>query len=436
MTSPVRSVAVRLSMDPASFIAGASRAEASTLSLDRAVSKVGPSSATSMERAAKSADKTGSSFLSLSSVTGRLGIGIGALAGLTGAAVVKMAGDYQQSVTKLATTAGESTKNLHMVSQGMLDMAGQVGISAQELSKGMYTVESSGMHGADALLVLKAAAQGARQEQADLSHVTDAVTTSLHDYHLPASQAATVTSQLIAAVSHGKTTFDELTGAMHSVEPIAASAGMSIAQTAGALAAMTASGMHADQAAQNLASSIRSFEKPTGTMRDELYQLGLDSQDLSAHLGERGIAGTLQMVSDAIVHKMGPSGQVALDALNKNKAAAQDLGIMISKMPPQLQQLAQGLLAGTSTQKDFTKAAKDLGGQAGAMGDQFLSLYKSSDGFSQILKTGGPAVQTYMGALGRAVGTAEGLSVALQLTGENAKGTNATIAAVGKAAIV
>jgi TP901 family phage tail tape measure protein len=114
---------------------------------------------------------------------------------------VKWAGDYQSALTKLATTAGESQKNLHMVGQGMLDMAGQVGIGADELAKGMYTVESSGIHGANALVVLKAAAQGAKQENADLGKVTDAVTTALHDYNLPASDAAKVTSQLVTAVS-------------------------------------------------------------------------------------------------------------------------------------------------------------------------------------------------------------------------------------------
>ncbi|MCW2901618.1 MAG: phage tail tape measure protein, partial [Streptosporangiaceae bacterium] len=128
-----------------------------------------------------------------------------------------------------------------------------------------------------------------------------------------------------------------------------------------------------------------------------------------------------------------PAGKVALDALNKNKAAAQDLVIMMKAMPPALAASSAGLLDGSLSVSAYTKAAKGLGGEQAAMALQFLGLYKSSAGFSNILKTGGPAVQTYIGALGKAVGTSEGLSVALQLTGENAAGANKAIDAVAKA---
>ncbi|MCU1615749.1 MAG: phage tail tape measure protein, partial [Frankiales bacterium] len=107
--------------------------------------------------------------------------------------------------------------------------------------------------------------------------------------------------------------------------------------------------------------------------------------------------------------------------------------IMMKAMPPALAASSAGLLDGSVSVSAYTKAAKGLGGEQAAMALQFLGLYKSSAGFSNILKTGGPAVQTYIGALGKAVGTSEGLSVALQLTGENAAGANKAIDAVAKA---
>jgi hypothetical protein len=102
---------------------------------------------------------------------------------------------------KLETTAGESQKNLHMVGQGMLDMAGRSASAPTSSPRACTPWSPPGIHGADALTVLKAAAQGAKQENADLGKVTDAVTTALHDYNLPASDAAKVTSQLVTAVS-------------------------------------------------------------------------------------------------------------------------------------------------------------------------------------------------------------------------------------------
>lgn len=346
---------------------------------------------------------------------------------------VKMAGEFQASVTKLGTTAGEAQGSLKMVGDGMLEMAGQVGISAQDLAKGMYTVESAGFHGADALTVMKSAAEGAKQEQADLGHVTDAVSTALHDYHLPASAAADVTSQLITAVSHGKTTFDELTGAMHSVTPIASAAHLSLADVTGTLASMTASGMSADQAGQNLGHTIQRFSGGglTQPMIKELAAVGITAQDLVNNLGDEpgktGLAATLQQVSTAILTKMGPSGTVLLDTMNQSTQAGHDAGRMFEALPPAAQKVAQAITDNTLAYKDFRKTGAGLDVEQRTQVSQWAALHDKAVGFSQAIKSGSIDSQNYVTALAKATGGQESLSVMLQTTGENAKATNAAI---------
>ena len=83
-------------------------------------------------------------------------------------------------------------------------MAGKVGVSADDLAKGMYLIESAGYHGADALKVLQASAEGAKVGMADQADVANALTTVLKDYHLSAADAAGVTGQMVAAVASGK----------------------------------------------------------------------------------------------------------------------------------------------------------------------------------------------------------------------------------------
>lgn len=365
---------------------------------------------------------------------GKIGLGVAAAAGIMAVEGIKSAANYQQSLTKLATTAGESTGNLKLVGDGMLNMAGQVGVSAQDLSKAMYTVESSGIHGADALVVLKSAAQGAKQENADLGHVTDAVTTALHDYNLPASDAAKVTSQLVTAVSHGKTTFDELTGAMHSVTPVAAAAGISLADAAGTLASMTASGMSADQAAQNLGATIKGLSAPTQPVIKELAALGLNSVELSKNLGKTGVAGTLQEVSTAILSKMGPAGTTLLSTLNQSKLAGNDATKMYQAMAPEVRKVADQLVNGTITSRQFTTGTGHLNAAMQGQAKSWLTQYKNATGFSAALKSGGNDTQTYMEALKRATGTTDGMAVALQVTGEHAGATNAAIEDIAAAA--
>lgn len=336
-----------------------------------------------------------------------------------GKSVIGMAGDFQSSTERLVTSAGESQSALDGVRKGILDMAGQVGDSAEELSKAMYTIESGGQHGADGLTVLRAAAEGAKAEGADLSTVADALTSALQDYHLKAGDSAKVTSEMVAAVGAGKTTFEQFAGSLHSVLPIASSAGISFEDISAAIASMTVHGESADQATQNLADTIKHMVAPTQVQTKELAQLGISSGDLAGMLGSKGLTGTLQFLDQTIREHMGPSGKVLTDAFNKSKDAANDANIMIASMPKSLQDLAHAYQNGTISQGDWTKTLKTLSPEQANLLKQFAALQAQASGFSNILKQGGPAAQSYQAAMAAATGDATGLNTALMLTGEN-----------------
>ena len=55
------------------------------------------------------------------------------------------------------------------------------------------------------------------------------------------------------------------------------------------------------------------FGIPTSQQRAEFQQFGLTATEVSDSLGKRGMQGTLEMLSEDILHKMGPSGKVMLD---------------------------------------------------------------------------------------------------------------------------
>ncbi|HUM06361.1 MAG TPA: phage tail tape measure protein [Terriglobales bacterium] len=255
-------------------------------------------------------------------------------AALVGIAVasVKMAGDFENSTTRLMTSAGESEKNIDMVRQGMLRMAGQVGMSAEDLSKGMYTVESAGYHGAAGLDVLKASAQGAKDENADLATVANAVTDVLKDYHEPAAKAADVTSQIVAAVSHGKTTMELFSNALANVLPLAGQLHISFADVSGALAEMTSHGMNARRASQNLANAMRELVNPNTVMTGELKKFGYTASDLQDSLSSRGLTGTLQWLADVADKGAAKIGQKPVQALAKltGSSAALTAALMVS----------------------------------------------------------------------------------------------------------
>ena len=254
-------------------------------------------------------------------VAGAALVGIGVEAG-------KMATAYESSTTRLVTSANESASNLQMVGKGMLTMAGQVGTGAEELSKGMYTVESAGYHGADGLTVLKASAQGAKDENADLSTVANAVTDVLVDYHEKASDAADVTSKMVTAVSFGKTTFEEFSGSMHNILPLASAMHLQFSDVAGVLAEMTAHGMSADQASQNMANAMRSLIAPTAKQEQEFKALGISSDEVRTKLSTVGLAGTMQFLAET-AKKVGPNVLDQEAALKKLMGTAPGLSVAL-----------------------------------------------------------------------------------------------------------
>jgi hypothetical protein len=345
------------------------------------------------------------------------GLVVGAIA--VGGASVKMAGDFQESVTQLQTGAGESAANLGLVSKGMVDMAGSVGTSAQALSSGMYLVESAGYHGADGLTVLKAAAEGAKLGNADLKTVADGVTTALTDYQLPADQAAVVTSKLVTAVAAGKTTMEALSSSLSTVLPAASKAGIGMDEVLGAMSTMTAQGISAQQASQNLAGTIGALQNPSAVASKAMAQMGLNSTEVAQNLGKKGLTGTMEEMATAVMAHMGPAGLVLQSSFNESKLAAQSAKTELAAMPASLQKIAQGYLDGTVTQKQWMAELKTQPALTANLGRQFATTAKAANGFSDTLKAGKGDAQTFNAVMGNMTGGQSGLASSLALTGGN-----------------
>ncbi|WBP89542.1 phage tail tape measure protein [Kitasatospora cathayae] len=385
----------------------------------------------------RTASEEGESFTAKMGGLGGMMSKLGAATTMAGVAVagvsIKMAGDFQASMLKLTTTAGESEKNLGMVSEGVKKLAVDTGTSTKQLADGMYLVESAGFHGADGLTVLKAAAEGARAEQAPLAEVSNAVTSALKSYHLPAEQATTITNQMVAAVGAGKMTFSEFSSSLATVLPIASAAHLGFDQIGGAIATLTNHGTSAREATQELAFSIRSLQAPNNVAVQEMQRLGLSSVDISTKLGERGLTGTIGLLQQAILQHMGPAGTVLLSTFNSSKQAAADANAMLASMPKSLQDVAKEFQAGKISMGDWRSTLKGLPVDQANLASQFATLINKSQGFNQQLKAGGPAEETFNASMKKMMGGATGLNTALMLGGESMADFEKNVATVGEA---
>lgn len=386
---------------------------------------------------AKSGEKAGAGFVtSLNKILGTSfsgGTFTAAAAVGIGLVAAKMAGDFQSQMTRLVTAAGESEAAMGMISKGVLQIAAQTGTSTKSVADGMYMIESAGFHGADALNVMKAAAQGAKVDMADVGVVGDALTTAMIDLHQPTAQAATVMSQLVATVGHGKTTMDLLAGSLHSVLPNAAALGLGMGQVGGAIATMTAQGISADQATQNLNHTILSLANPTALQTKAMAAFGLNATTVAQNIGKNGLDGTLQQISQTILNHMGPAGLTLTNAMNTSQIAAGKANTMFANLPAPVQSLAKQLQSGALTMNQYRTAIGSMTDTQANLGRQWLMSYNRAQGFNDLLKSSSPDALTYTAALSKMVGGQTGLQVALHLTGENMATYKDNIKTIGAA---
>lgn len=350
-------------------------------------------------------------------------LGIGAAVVAAGIAIaagvmVKAAGDFQKSVTQIYSSAGE-TAPLKTIDDGILQIARDTGTTTQELVNGLYTISSAGFNTASGLIVLRAAAEGAKAENADLATVTNALTTVLHDYHEGTGQATSVTNQMIAAVSAGKLHLQDFAASLSTVLPIADQVGLSFAQVAGAEATLTAGGVSAQQATQDLHSLIAALIAPTQQQTTAMLQMGLNATTVAQQLGTKGLTGTLQELFDAITQHMGPSGLVLQSAMKNATLATQDLNKEVAASPAQLKSLEQALLNGTISFTDYRTQVRALPEALTNLGAQFESTYNQAHSFNSQLVAGINSSPTFAAQLKAMTGQTDAMNAVMLLTGQN-----------------
>ncbi|MFJ9616704.1 phage tail tape measure protein [Streptomyces noursei] len=321
-------------------------------------------------------------------------LGIGVAAGVTAVKTVRMAADFQTAMTRVRTGAGESASNMKLVSDGVLAMAGEVGQSTQQLTQGLYTVESAGYHGSDALKVLRVSAMGAKVGAADLGTVTDAVTTALNAYHMSASNAVPVMNALVATEAEGKTNMEALAGSMASILPVASAAHVGLNEVLGAMATMTAQGTSADVAATYLRQTIGQLSNPSAKAAATMKGLGLSATQVSQDLGSHGLAYTLNELTTAIQSKMGPSGTVLISTLQKAAKNSKDFQGALNKASGSQKTYIGALATMVGGTKSMMGAlqltgahAKTFADNVKGVGEHVKAGGKSVEGWADVQKT-------------------------------------------------
>ena len=215
------------------------------------------------------ASKAGTEVNNLNEKTNTLGDTFKKLAGIVGglaiANKIKQYGeDSLQSFESFESGMAEvssllpdaSEQQMDELGKGAREIAKSTGAEISDVTSAMYQAISASVPQDQVLGFLETAEKAATGGVSDMETAVDAITSVTNAYGTDTISATEASDKMFSAVKLGKTTFDELAGALYNVVPTAVGAGVSFDDVTGALAAMTAQGVPTSVATTQLRQAI------------------------------------------------------------------------------------------------------------------------------------------------------------------------------------
>lgn len=218
-----------------------------------------------------------------------------------GKAAFDVAKKYEYSMQTIVGLTGTAQSEVNQWSEEIRAMAKEFGKMPQELAESLYFIASSGIHGAEALEVLRVSAQAAASGLGETQKVADLVTSALNAYAGTGLTAEQVTNQLVAAVREGKAEADGMARSMGQVIPIAAQLGVSFGEVAGGMAAITLSGASAANSAVWLKGIFNALLTASSEGQKALASQNSSFEELRSILKERGLLALMDKLRE--LHK-------------------------------------------------------------------------------------------------------------------------------------
>lgn len=274
-----------------------------------------------------------------------LGLAAGAVA--VGVESVKMASTFDSQMELIATQAHAGQAEVDHMKQAVLDLAPAVGIGPEKLAEGLYHIESTGIHGQQALDILKASAQDAAIGLADLDTVSFAMSGVMSIAMKDVNNAADGVAYLNEIVGTGDMRMQGLAEAVGTgVLPVFKTAGLGMRDFGAALTTLTDNATPPTVAANHLKTAIQLLQNQSKPAEEALAGIGIQSGQLANDLQKPD--GLLVAIQDIKTH---------LEASGKTAA---EQGQIMSK--------AFGGARGAATVEALVQEIDKLKGKYGEMG--------------------------------------------------------------------
>ena len=382
-----------------------------------------------------------------------------------GAAAVKTQADFEQTMNILQAATDAPAKAMTRLTDQARQLGADTVFSANDAAEAMLELGRAGFKTAQITKAVPEVINLAATEGLRLGDAAGIVSSALSQFSLKANQAGQVVNALAGASNASRASVATLSESLKLVGSAAAGIGLSVQETAGALAALADSGLDGSIAGTSLASVFNHLVPQTEKASTAMKKLRLDFTDAEGNFDSMTtIAGKLQTAFKdmddesrkiALSRIFGKDASViaAVNALIKSGSkglkeyteAAQDqnaasklaearmkgLGGAIEKMKGSLE--TAGLALGQALAPAVTKVA----GVVNDLADGFTKLPESAQTTIAVIGAAAAAAGPLLfvvGGLTRGLGTM-GLALSATSTGLTTFATNMTTA-TGRAAIM
>lgn len=203
--------------------------------------------------------------------------------------------EFDQAISNVKAVTQETTANMEKLRAAALDAGGRTVFTATEAANAIEELGKAGISTSDILGgALDGALSLAASGQLEVARAAEITATTLKQYNLAGDQAAHVADVLSAAAGKALGSVEDLAQGLKFVGPVAASMGVSLEETAGALALFADQGLVGEQAGTSLRGVLASLTSPSSQAAKEIERLGISLYDSNGRfLGLENTAGQL-----------------------------------------------------------------------------------------------------------------------------------------------
>lgn len=211
---------------------------------------------------------------------------------------VHTAATFESAMNEISARTGLIGDDLEEVRQYALKMGADTSFSAQQAADAFLQLLSSGSSASEAIATLPTVLNLAAASGLQLGYAADLVTDVMKQFGIEIEHAADVSDALVKAAGSSSATVASLADGMANVGPVAAMLGMSIEETAAALATLAENGIKGAEAGTALRTVLRELMAPNKEQKELLEELGVTVFDATGKF--RGLDAVVDDLNTAL----------------------------------------------------------------------------------------------------------------------------------------